>query len=195
MQKWAWFEGNVRVVKKIACTSCAAIFWPLQPYICSYAYENVLNTSQGASPFTLDCMLLHTSGYSNLVTYLKCHTSSWFRVTLKEELTGRIKFSSLFPPEDVSITSLFDRKSIKKLTVFDHSNIYRCSASSQPIFCFHSRWTVFPCISCRLDCRVCIAWCSTYALSMTWRTCRRGQISGHTAPAVEAGGGLPTMYM
>ena len=35
MRKWARFEGNVGVVKKIAH---AAIFWPLQPYTCSYAY-------------------------------------------------------------------------------------------------------------------------------------------------------------
>ena len=149
---------------------CCYLLAPPTLYMFLRLWKCIEHYSQGASPFTLDCMLLHTSGYSNLVTYLKCHTSSWFRVTLKEELTGRIKFSSLFPPEDVSIISLFDRKSIKKLTVFDHSNIYRCSASSQPIFCFHSRWTVFPCISCRLDCRVCIAWCWTYALSMTWPT-------------------------
>ena len=37
MQKWAWFEGNVGVVKKVVRTSCAAIFWPLQLYACSYA--------------------------------------------------------------------------------------------------------------------------------------------------------------
>ena len=29
MRKWAWFEGNVGVVKKITRASCAAIFWPL----------------------------------------------------------------------------------------------------------------------------------------------------------------------
>ena len=38
-QKWAWFERNVGVGKKFARASCVAILWPLQPYTCSYAYE------------------------------------------------------------------------------------------------------------------------------------------------------------
>ena len=49
MRKWAWFEGNVGVIKKIARASCAVIFWPLQPYTCSYAYAVVNLTMESAS--------------------------------------------------------------------------------------------------------------------------------------------------